>query len=79
MKKLLGLILFSVLTSFSTNLNNIQQTEMVFVCTHPSIKCYFSKPCDAYFKMCQTNNGAILKVSVARAKAMRKEKCDCEE
>tara|TARA_B100001057_G_C22708813_1_gene894833 strand:+ start:411 stop:650 length:240 start_codon:yes stop_codon:yes gene_type:complete len=79
MKKLLGLILFSVLTSFSTNLNNIQQTEMVFVCTHPSIKCYFSKPCDAYFKMCQTNNGAILKVSVARAKAMKKEKCDCEE
>ncbi len=79
MKKLLGVILFSVLTSFSTNLNNIQQTEMVFVCTHPSIKCYFSKPCDAYFKMCQTNNGAILKVSVARAKAMKKEKCDCEE
>ena len=79
MKKLLAVILFSVFTSFSTNLSNIQQTEMVFVCTHPSIKCYFSKPCDAYFKMCQTNNGAILKVSVARAKAMKKEKCDCEE
>ena len=79
MRNLLAVIFFSIFTSFSTNLNNIQQTETVFVCTHPSIKCYFSKPCDAYFKMCQTNNGAILKVSVARAKAMKKEKCDCEE
>lgn len=66
------------LTSFSLIQKDSQQKEMVYVCSHPSIKCYFSEPCDAYFKMCQRSNGSILKVSIARAKAMKKEKCDCE-
>jgi len=79
MKKILAISILILLTSFSANTKDNQQTEMVYVCSHPSIKCYFSEPCSAYFKMCQTNNGAILKVSVARAKAMKKEKCDCEE
>lgn len=79
MKKILAVSILILFSSFSEYTEDFQQTEMVYVCSHPSIKCYFSEPCDAYFKMCQTNNGAILKVSVARAKAMKKEKCDCEE
>ena len=43
MKKILAISILILLTSFSANTKDNQQTEMVYVCSHPSIKCYFLK------------------------------------
>ena len=80
MRKIIFLfVLLFTITSFSSESKDDQQKSFVYVCNHPGLKCYFEKPCNDYFEMCKGNNGRILKVSLAKAKAMGKEKCDCEK
>ena len=74
---LLFVLLFTI-TSFSLAPNDDEQKTFVYVCNHPGLKCYFEKPCNDYFEMCKGNNGRILKISLAKARAMGKEKCECE-
>tara|TARA_B100001093_G_scaffold514673_1_gene589251 strand:+ start:50 stop:289 length:240 start_codon:yes stop_codon:yes gene_type:complete len=77
MKKISLFILFVVMSSFTGDYLNLQQSG-VYLCSHPSKKCYYSKPCPSFYRSCTDVDAKILKVSESRAKAMGKEKCDCD-
>ena len=51
----------------------------VYICSNPNYKCYFVFPCKKSSDICSEINGKLYKVTLARAKSLGKEKCDCKE
>ena len=80
MKKqiILGLVSVMFFSSFIEN-NTIEQNQNVYICSNPKLKCYYTRPCKDFSDFCSKAKGKIYKVSLKRAKALGKEKCDCWE
>jgi hypothetical protein len=80
MKKqiILGLVSVMIFSSFIEN-NTIEQNQNVYICSNPKLKCYYTRPCKDFSDFCSKAKGKIYKVSLKRAKALGKEKCDCGE
>ena len=73
------LILFIFTSSKPAISESSSQRDLVYLCSHPSVKCYYKGPCRQFFKVCTDSNSKIIKVSESRARAIGKEECECEK
>ena len=77
---LLLVIFISLSYIFSSFRQYVPSEEThVYICSNPNYKCYFVFPCKKSSKICSEINGKLYKVTLARAKSLGKEKCDCNK
>jgi hypothetical protein len=81
MKKQLFLGIASLLlfSSFAGDQASSEQAKNVYICSNPKLNCYFVLPCKDFSDFCSDANGKMYKVTLERAEALGKEKCDCAD